>query len=336
MNWFFIYRFRAVVAGLFMLLGLSGLVRAQTVSVSSVVPANPCPGSSVTVTFATTGTFAAGNVFSLQLSDNTGSFASPTTVATLTAAPASATTLSVSGVLATGLVYSPDYRFRVRSGSPIITSLQTAPVQIGTAPPVAGQGGSFTFCQNSGQQPLTATGTGIQWFASIGAATPVATGSPFLVNTTTSSQQYFVSQTVNGCTSARALVSVTLFAPTTAPTVPTPAPYCAGQGQATLSATATGTGTNTAFRWASATGTQTAATIPAPQASGTYAYTVSQFDSRGCIGASSTTISVVVNASPATAPVPNVPGAYCSDAPPAQLSAAVAGAGCAPAPACGR
>ncbi|HEY0108058.1 MAG TPA: hypothetical protein VGB67_00435, partial [Fibrella sp.] len=216
------------------------------------------------------------------------------------------------------------YLFRVISSNPgLVSNATPAAITIGTNVPTVP--GTYSFCQNSGTQPITATGTGlIEWYNSPAAAAPVvSTGSTYNVPTS-SSGTYYVTQTVNGCKSAKEDVIVSVSAPATPPSVATPAAYCPGAGQP-LTATPTGTGVAATIQWASSAGTQTGATIPAPQTTGTYTYTVSQSDSRGCIGATKTVVSVTVNSAPATAPEPNVPAAYCSDNAPGPLSAALSG-----------
>ncbi len=70
---------------LFALLILSGLVlSAQTPSiVTQVSPAAVCPGTVVTITFETSYTFVSDNVFTILLSDSSGSFANADTLDTI-------------------------------------------------------------------------------------------------------------------------------------------------------------------------------------------------------------------------------------------------------------
>ncbi|WP_166691271.1 Ig-like domain-containing protein [Fibrivirga algicola] len=327
MNWFFTSRNLAVWVAMMMTLTVTGLVQAQTITVSAnVSPAtNLCANSTISLTFSTTGVFTAGNIFTLQQSDETGNFASPVVVANLPAAPTSATTLTVSGSLG-AVTYDTRYRFRVVSSTPVKTSTNiTSAVTIGTAPPAPGQSGLYTFCPSSGLQPITATGTGtIEWYNGSAANAPVVfTGSTYNVPTTSSPVTYYASQTVNSCKSAKVPVTVTLSSPTGGPNFTPPAAFCPGQGPAQLTATPTNSGTT--IQWTSATGAQTGNSITTPQTTGVYTYTINQFDSRNCIGTSSTVASVTVNAAPASAPTPNVPAPYCADAVPGPLSATLTG-----------
>src|SRR5205823_5080115 len=56
----------------------------NTLACGSVSGSPFCPGSSVNVPFTSTGTFNAGNIYTAQLSNSSGSFASPTAIGTLT------------------------------------------------------------------------------------------------------------------------------------------------------------------------------------------------------------------------------------------------------------
>ena len=58
--------------------------KRQTISTGVIAGSPFCVGASVSVPFTITGTFTAGNVFTAQLSDASGSFASPVAIGTLT------------------------------------------------------------------------------------------------------------------------------------------------------------------------------------------------------------------------------------------------------------
>ena len=60
---------------------------SQTVTITApVASATFCAGTNITVNYTVSANFAAGNVFTTQLSDGSGSFASPTVLGTRTAA----------------------------------------------------------------------------------------------------------------------------------------------------------------------------------------------------------------------------------------------------------
>lgn len=96
------------------------------------------PGGAVTVTFTTTGTFNAGNVFTAHLSDGTGSFASRTAIGTGTS--------PIAATLPSGAMTGTAYRIRVVASNPSTISpdngsnLSIAPPTIGITSIVSNQG----------------------------------------------------------------------------------------------------------------------------------------------------------------------------------------------------
>lgn len=80
---------------------------------------NPtCTGFSMQVTFTKTGTFNAGNVFTVQLSDSAGNFNTPLTLGTLSGVNAGTVTAGIPN----GTKESTTYRIRVVSSNPVTTS----------------------------------------------------------------------------------------------------------------------------------------------------------------------------------------------------------------------
>jgi len=87
---------------------------ANTIDLVSVVPATVCAGGALTATFTSSGTFNAGNLFRVQLSDATGSFAAPQNIGVGAASPITATVPATTP--------SGSYRVRVVSTSPVVIS----------------------------------------------------------------------------------------------------------------------------------------------------------------------------------------------------------------------
>ena len=126
---------------------------------------------------------------------------------------------------------------------------------------------------------------------------------------------YYVSQTVNGCESPRAAITVIINVLPSSPAVTSPVNYC--QNVAAVPLTATGTN----LKWyTTASGGTGNATAPTPTTStvGTTAYYVSQ-TVNGCEG-SRAVINVIVSAL-AAPPVVNSPVTYCRNATATVLSA---------------
>ena len=92
---------------------------SQTVTITApVASATYCAGTSVTVNYTLTSNFGAANTFSTQLSDVTGSFASPVLLGTLTASTSGGSTFTIPYTTATGAAY----RIRVLTSTPTFTS----------------------------------------------------------------------------------------------------------------------------------------------------------------------------------------------------------------------
>lgn len=88
---------------------------------NDVTPDEWCYNSSEsgTVNFVATGTFTAGNVYTAQLSDPSGSFAAPTTIGTL--ASTANGNLSINTIIPSGITEGTGYRVRVVSSAPSTT-----------------------------------------------------------------------------------------------------------------------------------------------------------------------------------------------------------------------
>ncbi|HRH63326.1 MAG TPA: T9SS type A sorting domain-containing protein [Bacteroidia bacterium] len=87
---------------------------AISISTASVIGPK-CAGTSFSINFTAIGSFAAGNIFTAQLSDAFGSFASPTTIGTLNSTTSSALVVS----LPSNLAASANYQIQVISSNPL-------------------------------------------------------------------------------------------------------------------------------------------------------------------------------------------------------------------------
>ncbi|KGO84575.1 hypothetical protein Q765_20840, partial [Flavobacterium rivuli WB 3.3-2 = DSM 21788] len=147
-----------------------------------------------------------------------------------------------------------------------------------TAAPIAS---AQTFCNSATVANLTATGTGLQWYAD-------ATGGTALAATTSlTAGTYHVSQTLNSCESIRTAVTVTINV-TAAPTASAQT-FCNGTSVSSLVAS------GTSLKWyATATG-GTALASTATLATGTY-YVSQTLNS--CEGLR-TSVAVTINTTPA-------------------------------------
>ena len=151
------------------------------------------------------------------------------------------------------------------------------------------------YCQNAAAVPLAATGNALLWYATATGGTGNATA-PTPATTNAGSTNYYVTQTVAGCESQRAVIIVNVTALPAAPVVTSPLTYCQQAVALPLSAT----GTNLLW-YTTATGGTGSGTAPTPATTvaGSTAFYVSQTNS--CGEGARAVINVTVTATP-TAP----------------------------------
>jgi hypothetical protein len=87
------------------------------ITTANVLTATLCPGDPFTVSYTTYGKANAGNIFTAQLSDASGSFASPVNIDTITSVASG----TVSAFIPAGTLAGTGYRIRVVSGDPVVT-----------------------------------------------------------------------------------------------------------------------------------------------------------------------------------------------------------------------
>lgn len=190
-------------------------IRVYTVPPMTVAinPANPtiCNGTSV----ALTSTVSGGNP-PYTYSWNTGSTTSGLTVSS-----------------------AATYTLTVRDNTSNCPAVAQPVTVNAAASPAAPTAVGTTVCSgNTASLSATAPGGTYQWFASASGGTALATGDSFTTPVLTATTTYYVQTTVNGCTSTRTAVTVTVNPVPAAPTV-SGVSICAG-GTANLTATAPG------------------------------------------------------------------------------------------------
>lgn len=190
----------------------------------------------------------------------------------------------------------------------VVVSVRAKPAIPGTS--------LVNYCTGQTASPLTASpsaGGTLNWYGTNATGGAVSSVAP----TPTGNATYYVSQTLNGCESARAGIVVTFTPPPPAPTVTAPAPYCEGAPAAALTAT----GQNLRWYGTNATGGtgSRVATVPSTTIVGTTDYYVSQSVS-GCEGPRAA-IAVLVKDTP-TAPAITPAPTYCQNQAAAPLVAA--------------
>ncbi len=177
-----------------------------------------CSGTAVSVPYTVAGTFVSGNIFTAQLSDATGSFASPTTLGT--------TTSTVSGTIVTTMPVAPTngtaYRIRVISSNPVLTSSDNGvdlilnlspiiPTTTAVSPTSVNFGTTGTITLNSGGGG--GAGSTLYWYSGSCGGTPVGSGSPLTIATPAATTTYYARWENGTCYSACLSTTLTVIPP---------------------------------------------------------------------------------------------------------------------------
>jgi hypothetical protein len=128
--------------------GINLTVNALAINTPTTTSLVYCQGEVFNLTYSQSCPFLAGNIYTVQLSDATGSFAAPTTIGTRTATTAAAISCTIPAV-----PFGTGYRVRIVSSNPVITSPDngsniTINVPSGN-PAVAGNGTWNAYCFNA-------------------------------------------------------------------------------------------------------------------------------------------------------------------------------------------
>ncbi|HEU4472459.1 MAG TPA: gliding motility-associated C-terminal domain-containing protein [Flavisolibacter sp.] len=177
---------------------------------------------------------------------------------------------------------------------------------------------SVSYCLNAAPNSLTAQGTDLRWYTSLGSG-PASLTAPTPSTATAGTTDYYVSQvSTDGCEGPKALINVEVFALPAAP-VTLPLTYC--EGSPAQSLTAQGSGL---LWYGSASGGPGDVTAPIPSTAsiGVNTFYVSQTDANSC-ESQRATLQVTVNPRP---PLPLVSAvSYCQGTGAAALTAAGSG-----------
>jgi large repetitive protein len=181
-------------------------------------------------------------------------------------------------------------------------------VTVSTTPAAPIVNSTVTYCQNGTATSLGATGTNLLWYTAATSGTGTAT-SPTPITTTVGSTIYYVSQTVNGCESPRAAITVIVNITPPTPVVVTPVVFCQGTTPTTLTAT----GTNLLW-YSSASGGIGNAIAPTP--STTFPISTDYYVSQtiGTCEGPRAQVHLLIASTPSTAPVVSSPIVYCQGA----------------------
>lgn len=289
---------------------LSVIAVSNSITTGTITGSPFCACASVNVPFTSTGTFTAGNTYTAQLSNASGSFAAPVTIGTLSSTANSGT---ISCVIPCNTASGTLYRIRVISSAPSVTGTDNGvDLVINAAPttPVIGTITQPTCSVSTGSVALSSLPSSGTWTvtASPGGATSTGTGTTTTFSGLSAGTTYtFTVTNSNGCTSSASANAVINAAPTT-PTAPVigtiTQPTCStSTGSVALSGLpASGTWTVTASPGGTTTtGTGTTTTFSGLTAGATYTFTVT--NASGCTSTASANAIINTAPTPATAPI---------------------------------
>jgi hypothetical protein len=274
---------------------------AATITTGTVSPVSFCAGSSLNIPYTITGTFTAGNIFTAELSDASGSFAVPVSIGTLASTTAGSVTATIPG----GTVAGTGYRIRVTGSTPAIVGTDNGTdISISVAPTASAAGSAQTICA-TGTATLAANsptvGTGA-WSVVSGPSTASTQFSSTTSNTAVfdpaaGAGSYVLAWTISNapCTASASNVTITVTAAPTTSVAGTNQTICNG-GAATLAANSPTVGTGA---WSVISGPSTASTQFSSTTSNTATFTPAA-------GAGSYVLAWTISNAPCTASASNV------------------------------
>jgi hypothetical protein len=200
------------------------------------LPSTFCKGDSVTIFYGSTYPLQATNVFTFQLSNASGSFASPTSLGSVTAQTGG----SIKVLIPSSLPNGSGYRIRIISSAPALVSVDNGfDLAVGPKPakPVATT--ISPVCADDTLKLFAANMSGVSWGWTGPNSFSSAAQNPFIVNVTTAATgDYIVSAIAGGCAS-KDTVSVTIGIVPVKPVAATNTPICAGSLLALTASTST-------------------------------------------------------------------------------------------------
>ncbi|MCD6065081.1 MAG: hypothetical protein K0R82_2992, partial [Flavipsychrobacter sp.] len=199
-----------------------------------------CIGDSIIAPFTASGTFfASNNVFTLQLSDASGSFASPTTIATL----AGTSSGILRGIVPGTVTGGSGYKLRIVASNPSKTVTNPKNIAIGLSTPVkpVAVGNNPVCGGNTLFLTATTTTTGVTWQWTGPASFTSATQNPTVPNFVPANAGNYIVTALNFGCEAKDTVTITYQPGLIALNATNSSPVCEGAGF-TLSTTSSTTG----------------------------------------------------------------------------------------------
>ncbi|MCX6232783.1 MAG: hypothetical protein NTZ33_14690 [Bacteroidetes bacterium] len=207
------------------LLGYFLFATKKSLTCGTISPVSYCQGSAINVPFTATGTFDAGNDFTAQLSDSSGSFASPTDIGTLT----SQTSGTINATIPISQIPGTSYRIRVISSSPSMISNNNGTNITIKKSGIVNSVMPFSRC-GPGSVTLNASaslGT-INWYNSYTGGSLLGSGNNYTTPNISYNTTYYVEATYNGCPSSTRTAVTAYVVPLTSVTASGGGTYCPG------------------------------------------------------------------------------------------------------------
>lgn len=278
-------------------------------SITSLGTTSLCQGGSLTIDFSNGGgSYNANNVFTAQLSNASGSFASPVSLGTLSGTAGG----TINGNIATGQALGSGYRIRIVASNPAIAGSDNGTNLSVNARPTSAQAtitntGALTFCQGGSTSlsvPATA-GLSYQWYLN-NTAISGATASTYIA--TAAGTYYADVITAAGCSRSSATKTVNVNALPAATLSPSSTQtVCAGQSVSFQA----NTGSGFTYKWYKDGVLINAATNSAYTASAAGNYSVQVTNATSCSNTSAA-VSLVVNPLPSVQITPGGPTSFCA------------------------
>lgn len=191
-------------------MGMKGqiTVTQTTIGTGTLATASYCVGAVLQVPFTATGTFNAGNTFTAQLSNASGSFAVPVVIGSTSGT----TSGQIAATIPPGTSAGSAYRVRVVSSNPVIVGADNgSDITINTVPSATlTAAGATSFCDGQSVTLNANTGTGFTYtWRRNGAVIPTALGATFQA---TLAGVYTVEVSNGSCSATSTGVNVIVFA----------------------------------------------------------------------------------------------------------------------------
>jgi hypothetical protein len=255
---------------------------------ASIVSINPypniCRGDVVSVSYSAPGSFNPGNIFTAQLSNAAGSFATPVTIGTLTSTTGGTINSTIPAAQAAG----SGYRMRIVSSNPVSTGADNGTnlsilIQPTAAQAVITAGGSLSICPGGNVGLLVPSVAGLSYQWKLGANNIAgATGNNYMA---TAAGAYTVAVTnAAGCSRVSAGKTVSVLTAPTATITPSTAQSLCATGSVSFTAN---TGAGLSYNWLMTGSGIPGATNNTYNATAAGNYSVQVTNSNGCSAISS-------------------------------------------------